>query len=89
MPAGAPSRKISDIKMPVKSDGKADKRYKMPQVVKSDGTRDQRTKLMSKRQRARAQHNNRKAQKQTTKRYGIKHTFFTFFPLVQKSYEST
>lgn len=49
MPVGAPSRNISDIKMPVKGNGKADKRYKMPQVVKSDGTRDQRTKLMSKR----------------------------------------
>jgi len=46
---GTSVRTIKDIKMPVKSDGKTDNRYKMPQVVNNDGKRDMRTKLMSKR----------------------------------------
>jgi len=36
------ARSIADIKMPVKSNGKIDKRYSQPQIVKADGTRDKR-----------------------------------------------
>jgi hypothetical protein len=37
------TKKITtDLRMPTKSDGTKDQRYKMPQFVKSDGTRDRR-----------------------------------------------
>ena len=42
------SSRSSDTKMPVKSDGTKDKRFKTAQVVKADGTRDMRTKLKKK-----------------------------------------
>lgn len=41
MPATAKTTK--DLRIPIKTDGTKDKRYKMPQFVKTDGTRDMRT----------------------------------------------
>lgn len=37
-------RKTTDLKMPKKSDGTKDQRYKTPQFVNKDGKKDQRTK---------------------------------------------
>lgn len=37
------SRKTSDLHIPLKKDGSADKRYTLPQFCKSDGSRDKRT----------------------------------------------
>ena len=42
---GASTRRTTDMKIPVKSDGTVDKRYTTPQFVKNDGTRDKRTTL--------------------------------------------
>ena len=42
MPSSS-TKKTTDLKIPVKSDGSKDKRYTAPQFVKSDGTRDKRT----------------------------------------------
>jgi hypothetical protein len=36
---GASTKRTTDLKMPVKSDGTKDKRYTVPQFVKGDGTR--------------------------------------------------
>jgi len=44
----ASTKRTTDLKVPVKSDGTKDKRYTMPQFVKSDGTRDLRTTPTSK-----------------------------------------
>lgn len=46
---GASTKRTTDLKIPVKSDGTADHRFKVPQFVKSDGTRDKRTTLTSSR----------------------------------------
>ena len=40
---GSSTRRTTDFKMPTKSDGTVDKRYKLPQFCKKDGTRDLRT----------------------------------------------
>lgn len=42
---GASTKRTTDMKIPVKSDGTKDQRYSMPQFTKKDGTRDMRTKL--------------------------------------------
>ena len=42
---GASTKRTTDMKMPVKTDGTKDNRYSAPQFVKSDGTRDKRTTL--------------------------------------------
>ena len=46
---GASTKRTTDLKVPVKSDGTKDKRYTMPQFVKNDGTRDKRTTPTNKR----------------------------------------
>ena len=46
---GASTKRTTDLKMPVKSDGTVDNRFKIPQFVKTDGTRDKRTTLTSSR----------------------------------------
>jgi hypothetical protein len=46
---GSSTRRTTDLKMPIKSDGTKDKRFAAPQFVKSDGTRDMRTKLTGER----------------------------------------
>ena len=46
---GASTKRTTDLKVPVKSDGTKDKRYAGPQFVKNDGTRDKRTTLTAKR----------------------------------------
>lgn len=46
---GASTKRTTDMKMPVKSDGTKDKRYSAPQFTKSDGTRDRRTTPTNKR----------------------------------------
>jgi hypothetical protein len=38
-----PSKRTTDLKMPIKSDTTRDKRYSYPQFTKSDGKRDMRT----------------------------------------------
>lgn len=38
-----PSKRTTDLKMPLKSDTTRDKRYSYPQFTKSDGKRDMRT----------------------------------------------
>ena len=43
--AGSSTRRTTDMKIPIKSDGTKDKRYVAPQFVKADGTRDMRTSL--------------------------------------------
>ena len=40
---GASTKRTTDLKMPVKSDGTKDKRYTAPQFCKTDGTKDKRT----------------------------------------------
>ena len=47
--SGASTRRTTDLKIPVKSDGTKDKRYTAPQFVKKDGTRDMRTTSTNKR----------------------------------------
>ena len=42
---GASTKRTTDLKAPVKSDGTKDKRYTTVQFVKNDGTRDKRTTL--------------------------------------------
>jgi hypothetical protein len=42
---GASTKRTTDLKIPVKSDGTKDNRYSAPQFVKKDGTRDMRTTL--------------------------------------------
>ena len=42
---GASTKRTTDLKPPVKSDGTKDNRYTAPQFVKKDGTRDMRTTL--------------------------------------------
>ena len=46
---GASTKRTTDLKAPVKSDGTKDKRYTTVQFVKNDGTRDKRTTLTGKR----------------------------------------
>ena len=46
---GASTKRTTDLKMPIKSDGTVDKRYSAPQFTKSDGTRDRRTTPTNKR----------------------------------------
>lgn len=46
---GASTKRTTDLKVPVKSDGTKDKRYTTPQFVKKDGTRDKRTTPTAKR----------------------------------------
>jgi hypothetical protein len=46
---GSSTRRTTDLKMPIKSDGTKDKRYGAPQYVKADGTRIRRTKLTGER----------------------------------------
>ncbi len=46
---GASTRRTTDLKYPVKSDGTKDNRYSAPQFTKKDGTRDMRTTNTSKR----------------------------------------
>lgn len=46
---GASTKRTTDMKFPVKSDGTKDNRYSNPQFTKKDGTRDMRTTLTSKR----------------------------------------
>ncbi len=43
------TKRTTDLKYPVKSDGTKDQRYAAPQFTKTDGTRDMRTKLTAKR----------------------------------------
>lgn len=43
------TRKTTDMKFPVKSDGTKDKRYTTPQFTKNDGTKDMRTTPTNKR----------------------------------------
>lgn len=43
------TRRTTDLKAPVKSDGTTDRRYTSVQFVKKDGTRDMRTTLTGKR----------------------------------------
>ena len=43
------TRRTTDLKIPVKSDGTKDLRYATPQFVKKDGTRDMRTTATAKR----------------------------------------
>ena len=50
MPSTA--RKTTDVKMPTKTDGTADKRYTTAQFVNKDGSRDMRTTLTGKRKQA-------------------------------------
>jgi hypothetical protein len=40
---GASTRRTTDLKMPVKTDGTRDKRYTAPQFCNKDGSRDMRT----------------------------------------------
>ena len=42
---GASTKRTTDVKFPVKSDGSKDNRYSIPQFTKKDGTRDMRTTL--------------------------------------------
>jgi hypothetical protein len=37
------TKRTTDLKMPVKGDSTADKRYKYPQFTRSDGKKDRRT----------------------------------------------
>lgn len=46
---GSSTRRTTDLKYPVKSDGTKDKRYSAPQFVKKDGTKDKRTTSTNKR----------------------------------------
>lgn len=46
---GASTKRTTDMKFPVKTDGSKDNRYSIPQFTKKDGTRDMRTILTSKR----------------------------------------
>ena len=46
---GSSTKRTTDMKIPVKSDGTKDKRYVTAQFVKSDGTRDMRTTLTGQR----------------------------------------
>lgn len=46
---GANTRRITDLKFPVKNDGTRDNRYSMPQFTKKDGTKDMRTTLTNNR----------------------------------------
>jgi hypothetical protein len=46
---GASTKRTTDIKMPLKTDGTKDNRYSIPQFTKKDGTRDMRTTLTGKR----------------------------------------
>jgi len=45
---GASTNRTTDLKMPSRSDGNRDQRYKYPQFTNSDGKRDMRTTLTSK-----------------------------------------
>ena len=40
---GASTRRTTDLKMPVKTDGTPDKRYNLPQFCNKDGSKDMRT----------------------------------------------
>jgi hypothetical protein len=40
---GASTKRTTDMKFPVKSDGSKDNRYSAPQFTKKDGTKDMRT----------------------------------------------
>jgi len=40
---GASTKRTTDMKFPIKSDGTKDNRYNMPQFTKKDGSRDMRT----------------------------------------------
>lgn len=42
---GSSTKRTTDMKFPVKSDGSKDNRYSTPQFTKQDGTRDMRTTL--------------------------------------------
>ena len=42
---GSSTKRTSDLKIPIKTDGSKDNRYSTPQFTKQDGTRDLRTKL--------------------------------------------
>lgn len=42
---GASTKRTTDMKLPVKTDGTKDNRYSTPQFTKKDGTRDMRTTL--------------------------------------------
>ena len=42
---GSSTRRTTDMKKPVTTDGTIDKRYTTPQFTKKDGTRDMRTTL--------------------------------------------
>jgi len=42
---GSSTKRTSDLKIPIKTDGTKDNRYSIPQFTKQDGTRDLRTKL--------------------------------------------
>lgn len=42
---GASTKRTTDMKFPVKSDGTKDNRYSTPQFTKNDGSRDKRTTL--------------------------------------------
>lgn len=46
---GSSTRRTTDVKMPVKTDGSKDNRYSTPQFTKKDGSRDMRTTLTSNR----------------------------------------
>ena len=46
---GSSTKRTTDMKIPVKSDGTKDKRYTTAQFVKADGTRDMRTTLTGQR----------------------------------------